>query len=515
MAGPLEVMDYIAQQGALGKQAGEQRYATRLLGQAYADPAQRQTYLSKLGVTQPELAMDAQAKFEADDAAKQAKRAELVTETAKALSVLPESAWAGAWPTMRQRFLDSDPELYSALPEQADVATFRPLVQQLSGGVADTSIPSSVREAQMFQADPSLLATRRQMYGSYSYGEVPLPDGTVAQTRRNSRTGEMEMVLPGGRVVPMAGATSPTGGTPATAASPVAGSGNFATVVAEDGGEADPTMAALPESEQIKASQLAIAKRPFHVDNGRVIEGESAGLRQPPPAMEPARRTVDRIPITELGGGALGFGRSKEAEAARIEQAKIDVQLANAGAVADSEAEAARKKKLAEAEAERAAAAPKKIAAYQQALSASEGVVGEIDKALGNVNNWSTGYVGARLRDQEGTDAYDLAATIETIKGNLGFDRLQQMRDNSPTGGALGAIAVQELVALQSTVANLDPNQSKPQIEAALKKVKGHYEKWQKSVADAIAEEQARASSQRPAAAPAASGGWGIQRVSE
>jgi hypothetical protein len=48
-------------------------------------------------------------------------------------------------------------------------------------------------------------------------------------------------------------------------------------------------------------------------------------------------------------------------------------------------------------------------------------------------------------------------SAVKTIQANLGFDALQAMRDASPTGGALGQVAVQELEMLQSTVANLDP----------------------------------------------------------
>jgi hypothetical protein len=56
------------------------------------------------------------------------------------------------------------------------------------------------------------------------------------------------------------------------------------------------------------------------------------------------------------------------------------------------------------------------------------------------------------------------------------------MREASPTGGALGAIAVQELTALQSTIANIDPNQSEAQLKANLKKVRKHVNAWRKTM---------------------------------
>src|SRR5690606_5605780 len=76
-----------------------------------------------------------------------------------------------------------------------------------------------------------------------------------------------------------------------------------------------------------------------------------------------------------------------------------------------------------------------------------------------------------------GTAAYDLRETIKTIKANLGFGELQAMRDASPTGGALGQVAVQELEALQSTLASLNPNQSEEQLKANLETVKNLLER--------------------------------------
>jgi hypothetical protein len=146
----------------------------------------------------------------------------------------------------------------------------------------------------------------------------------------------------------------------------------------------------------------------------------------------------------------------------------------------------------AKADAEQAAGAPKRIAKYRQALAAASNVETSIGKALQMAGPMSTGFVGARLRKVEGTPAYNLASEIETIKANLGFDRLQQMRDNSPTGGALGAIAVQELVALQSTVANLDPNQSEEQLRENLGRIREHYDSWRSVVEQALQEEQQR-----------------------
>jgi hypothetical protein len=90
----------------------------------------------------------------------------------------------------------------------------------------------------------------------------------------------------------------------------------------------------------------------------------------------------------------------------------------------------------------------------------------------------TTAGVGGLMAKLPITEARNLAGKLETIKANLGFDRLQQMREVSPTGGALGQVAVQELQALQATVASLDQLQSPAQLSQALSKIERHYTNW-------------------------------------
>jgi hypothetical protein len=50
------------------------------------------------------------------------------------------------------------------------------------------------------------------------------------------------------------------------------------------------------------------------------------------------------------------------------------------------------------------------------------------------------------------TKAKDYAQRLDTLKANIGFGELQKMRDNSPTGGALGQVTERELGFLQSVL---------------------------------------------------------------
>ena len=80
------------------------------------------------------------------------------------------------------------------------------------------------------------------------------------------------------------------------------------------------------------------------------------------------------------------------------------------------------------------------------------------------LNIWSaTGLTGSLLGAIPGTAAADFAKDVGTLLANAGFDRLQEMRDNSPTGGALGQVSERELDLLQAASQNLMNSQSEEQ----------------------------------------------------
>ena len=111
----------------------------------------------------------------------------------------------------------------------------------------------------------------------------------------------------------------------------------------------------------------------------------------------------------------------------------------------------------------------KGLAAYQKAMSKGGSgannfgaiVVNDaISRALPLIGNgWSTGFASF-LSSIPGTEAQALKNNLATIKANIGFDKLQAMRDASPTGGALGQVSERELGFLQSVFGSLDQSQS-------------------------------------------------------
>lgn len=111
-------------------------------------------------------------------------------------------------------------------------------------------------------------------------------------------------------------------------------------------------------------------------------------------------------------------------------------------------------------------------------------VVQDIDRVLGTLSGdnqatapsiFVTGPVGSLLSGIPGTPAADMARTLDTIKANVGFDRLQQMRDSSPTGGALGQVSEQENRLLQSVLGSLEQSQGFDQFQANLRRLRNVY----------------------------------------
>jgi hypothetical protein len=125
-----------------------------------------------------------------------------------------------------------------------------------------------------------------------------------------------------------------------------------------------------------------------------------------------------------------------------------------------------------------------------------------VDKALSQISDKTVGLVGIGASKIPGTDAYTLKNTLNTIQANLGFDRLQAMRDASPTGGALGQVAVKEIEFLQKTIASLDQGLSKEELKTNLAEIKASYTRLQGILKESLAE-KATASPRAPTATPA------------
>lgn len=117
--------------------------------------------------------------------------------------------------------------------------------------------------------------------------------------------------------------------------------------------------------------------------------------------------------------------------------------------------------------------------------------IDRIGKAVDQAFLPATGMGASTLSGIPGTAAHDVSKLLDGIKANVAFDKLQQMREASPTGGALGAVSDREMALLQATLGSLEQSQSSTQFKENLARLKTTYMdiihgpgKWKDAPAD-------------------------------
>lgn len=220
------------------------------------------------------------------------------------------------------------------------------------------------------------------------------------------------------------------------------------------------------------------------------FQGMVSGLS--PEEQEKARRVKLGLDPRAVGSGSIttattgltdqvaaSEGRIAGSKAGQSEAAKLGAQFEQAPQVEAAKEDA---KIRARNDAEKDINQPKARAKLNSTIRKTDKIIGQVEDALADVSFATAGGMGALMSAVRGTPAYDLRQSVMTIKANLGFDTLQEMRDNSPTGGALGAVAAQELESLQATVSSLDIGQSPQQLMDNLDLIKEHYKNYKQAV---------------------------------
>jgi hypothetical protein len=196
-------------------------------------------------------------------------------------------------------------------------------------------------------------------------------------------------------------------------------------------------------------------------------------------------KTIERRQTAEANRQARAeLEREKAAERAiRAQEAAVLRQLALQQRQATTDLQRERIQQQIDAQQEKtAAAADKKQMGLDMSIRHANKMLDDVAAAKELVGFSTTGLAGKASGVIPGTDAYNLNQRVLTLKANLGFDRLQQMRDASPTGGALGQVAVQELEALQASVGSLEIGQSQSELRNNLEKIQKHYTAWLNAV---------------------------------
>ena len=212
----------------------------------------------------------------------------------------------------------------------------------------------------------------------------------------------------------------------------------------------------------------------FGSDGNQVVKplafpGATGNAVQPaagaPDAQQPTTQPMPSVPLTPSRGvKEIDTGTGTQIIDGATGQPVREVKKDIAGA----EAEKGRGKTQAEGE----AALPKAASALRDYEIKNDLVNGEIDRAIQQAGPWTTGFVGNVGSWVAGSPAHDLSKTLMGIQSNLGFETLQTIRDNSPTGGALGSITERELELLQATWGSLVQSQSQEQFVHNLTRLK-------------------------------------------
>lgn len=98
-----------------------------------------------------------------------------------------------------------------------------------------------------------------------------------------------------------------------------------------------------------------------------------------------------------------------------------------------------------------------------------------IDEALPQIGVLTSGFAGSTLSMIPGTSAKNVRRLIDAVKANVGFEELNNLRAQSPTGGALGQVSERELEFLQSVLGSLQQDQSPAQLKQNLELIRDRY----------------------------------------
>jgi hypothetical protein len=125
----------------------------------------------------------------------------------------------------------------------------------------------------------------------------------------------------------------------------------------------------------------------------------------------------------------------------------------------------------------------------------------KVHKGLGRITGGITGRLGS-----VGEDATSAQADLDQIIAKAGFEALQQMRNSSPTGGALGNVSDTEGKRLEASAAALAQAQGTRAFREKLDRYIADLERAKKSVKNSFDAQYAGVKS-----APAKSDGWTIE----
>ncbi len=213
---------------------------------------------------------------------------------------------------------------------------------------------------------------------------------------------------------------------------------------------------------------------------GSVVSANARGSMMPFAKIN-RNEALMRIGGAMVGGSSQGFSGAMKAATDEFGNIQDANRQAETDAFNKAEATRLAEERIAalKAKADAKNAKTPNTAAMQYGMAALN-AIDRIEALVNAEQKWvpwdnTTGLIGNLMKSVPASAANDVLANIKTIEAAVGFDRLQAMRDASPTGGALGQVSNIELDLLKSSLGNLNQSQSKEQFMANLKQVQKVY----------------------------------------
>ncbi len=452
MVGVLDLAGYVQKQGEMGRARGQESFLNRLAGQAYsAAPEQRTEILSQMATASPQAAQAQQQQFRTGDADRVSQLSQRAKLFVSMVKAGNQEAAAGMYPDIAR----GAKEAFGINVSEIYDPRFLPGLEQLGNMGAGQA-------------------------GDVIQSQKISDDGYIVNTYRNGR-----MEKTGQRVDRQAWFRDHAGMPPEIV-------GKDGTVTQVGQGQPPVPQPQYPQFTGPDGMPIVIdPSLPQHVQDqirnnpGAFNVAPDGSSAQLPPAQQ------------QFPQRSAATARPSEAQtAAEVAAAKAQVELGYLPQTEAIKRDAAIQQAVGietgKNAAEKAAAAPATIATLQTSLDSIDALLNSPDLesivGIGSLNP---------LNRIPGTNARGLIARADQIAGQAFLAAFNQLK-----GG--GAITEREGQAATAAMARLDRSQNLADYTAALKDLKS-----------AIEPAIARASQQQaaPPSAPAATGGWGIQKV--
>lgn len=224
--------------------------------------------------------------------------------------------------------------------------------------------------------------------------------------------------------------------------------------------------------QQIGKTEGGAYYMPYNVQKGR-FQGTPQFRENPAMSLNDARRYATgqvekwkennpgkKIPAGLFSDFMRQYKRPGEEETYRTASAKEQATLDYVARKTDA-------KKQAEWQVERKKAMPAMKQKFNEQVRDWDMLEDRITKAIKTVGPFTSSY-GSWFKVLPGSDAKTLAEDLKTIAGVISFEKLQKMREASPTGGALGQVSDFENRLLQATRGSLEQSLSPAELKSNL-----------------------------------------------